>query len=597
MSVIKTRATNTRLIWQLEQSSLEAVDPSSLSKGLHPLMARLFSSRAVTRYEDLNPDLKYLLPPESLLGMARAAALLLDAIHQGKKMCIVADYDCDGASACALAIRGLRMLGAQHLSYLVPDRVVDGYGLNPEIARRVALTGAQVLITVDNGIASVEGVQTAKELGLQVLITDHHLPAQTLPSAHAIVNPNQPQCTFESKNLSGVGVMFYVLLGLRALMRETGYFDDARRRAQNLPPHTPRTQPKLDTLLPLVALGSVADVVVLDANNRRLVEQGLRRIRTLNMPIGIKCLFEVCGKDPQAATAQDLGYFIGPRINAAGRLADMTIGIECLLSETFEAAYPLASELNKINLERRSVEAAMLEGAWEVAEQKSLLQHNKNHAFCLFDESFHEGVVGIVASRIKDHYHMPTFVFAPSQTSTTGGTVRVLKGSGRSVAGFHLRDALDLISKQHPGLLVKFGGHAMAAGCTIEEGSLGEFETSLSEVARSWLGSAQGSLEVWTDGELERQYFNLETAQMLQSQVWGQGFPAPLFVGSCEILRQRIVGEKHLSLRVLIHNQECDAIWFNHTDSLARHVQLVYKLEIDTWSGSQKLKLHIEAFV
>ena len=560
-------------------------------------MARLFSSRAVTRYEDLNPDLKYLLPPESLLGMASASALLLEAIHQDKKICIVADYDCDGASACALAIRGLRMLGAQHLSYLVPDRVVDGYGLTPEIARRVALTGAQVLITVDNGIASVEGVQTAKELGLEVLVTDHHLPAQALPSAHAIVNPNQPHCTFESKNLSGVGVMFYVLLGLRALMRETGYFDDTKRGAQNLPPHTPRTQPKLDTLLPLVALGSVADVVVLDANNRRMVEQGLRRIRTLNMPIGIKCLFEVCGKDPQAATAQDLGYFIGPRINAAGRLADMTIGIECLLSETYETAYTLANELNKINLERRSVEAAMLEGAWEVAEKKSLIQQNKNHAFCLFDESFHEGVVGIVASRIKDHYHMPTFVFAPSQTSTTGGAVRVLKGSGRSVPGFHLRDALDLISKQHPSLLVKFGGHAMAAGCTIEEERLGEFETSLSEVARSWLGSAQGSHEIWTDGELESPYFNLETAQMLQSQVWGQGFPAPLFVGTCEVLRQRIVGEKHLSLRVLIHNQECDAIWFNHTDSLDRHVKLVFRLEIDTWSGSQKLKLHIEALV
>ena len=588
MHIITQRNPRPRSAWQIEQSSTTG--------SIHPLMVRLFPSRGVESALELDPDLKHLLPPETLLGMQAAASLLIRAIVENKLICIVADYDCDGASACALAIRGLRMLGAQRLSYLVPDRVIDGYGLTPEISQRVAATGADVLVTVDNGIASVEGVEKAKELGLQVLITDHHLPAERLPLADAIVNPNQVDCKFASKNLAGVGVMFYVLLGVRAQMRAHGFFDGSRNpRDQTASNHIPLLQPKLDTLLPLVALGSVADVVILDANNRRLVEQGLRRMRALNMPIGLRCLFEVCEKNPSTATTQDIGFFIGPRINAAGRLADMTIGIECLLSDNYERAQMLAEQLNQINSDRRSVEATMLDGALETAEQKFSHQSNRNHVLCVFDSNFHEGVVGIVASRIKDRHHMPTFVFAPSQMNTTEGTVAVVKGSGRSITGFHLRDALDLLSKQHPGVLIKFGGHAMAAGCTLMEKDLHIFESALSTIAQSWLGYTIGIKEIMTDGELEAEYFNIETVKLLQSQVWGQGFAAPLFCNPVKILKQRIVGEKHLSMRVLIHNQECDAIWFNHTQTLDNQAELVYKIEIDNWSGTQKLKLYVES--
>ena len=611
MPIIKQREINPRLIWELEQLSIHKGDKYKI----HPLMARLYSSRGVEKAVELETELKYLLAPESLLGMSEAATLLINAITKDKSICIVADYDCDGASACALAIKGLKMLGAQRVSYLVPDRVVDGYGLTAEISRRVASTGADLLITVDNGIASVEGVQVAKSLGLEVLITDHHLPADRLPLADAIVNPNQPGCKFASKNLSGVGVMFYVLLGVRAHMRALGMFDaqplnKGSEKTNHSAPlhaplhapllalthaHIPRIQPKLDVLLPLVALGSVADVVNLDTNNRILVEQGLRRMRSLNMPLGLKCLFEVCEKDPTKATVQDLGFSIGPRINAAGRLADMTIGIECLLSESYEKATELASELNQINLQRRSVESTMLDGALETAEQKSIKAYNQNHVLCVFDDSFHEGVVGIVASRIKERHQTPTFVFAPSQMSTPQGTVEVLKGSGRSIAGFHLRDALDLVSKRHPNVLIKFGGHAMAAGCTLLEKNFHTFEAALSNIAKSWLGETRGLQEIWTDGALEAEYFNFETVRALQSQVWGQGFAPPLFCNPVEVLKQRIVGDKHLSLRVLINNQECDAIWFNRTLNLERRVQLVYKIEIDSWSGQQKLKLHVEA--
>ena len=587
MPIIKDRVIDPRLLWQLEQSSAQSP--------IHPLMARLFASRGVGSALDLECDLKNLLPPESLLGMQEAAKLLVEAILNNQSICIVADYDCDGASACALAITGLRLLGAKHVSYLVPDRVVDGYGLTPEISQRVAATGADVLLTVDNGIASVEGVQVAKSLGLQVLITDHHLPGPSIPSADAIVNPNQWGCSFASKNLSGVGVMFYVLLGVRAQMRREGLFDTQHRNNGVSSSHPPHSQPKLDILLPLVALGSVADVVPLDANNRRLVEQGLRRMRALSMPIGLRCLFEVCDKDPEKATAQDIGFFIGPRINAAGRLSDMTIGIECLITNSYEKASQLAQELHKINLQRRSVEAEMLEGAWEIAEQKSLNQTHQNHALCVFDKSFHEGVVGIVASRIKERHHMPTFVFAPSQMNTPQGPISVMKGSGRSIAGFHLRDALDLISKRHPNVLLKFGGHAMAAGCTLLEKDFQVFESALSAIAKSWLGESRGEKEILTDGELESEYFNQETARMIQAQVWGQGFAEPLFCNAVEILKQRILGEKHLSLKVLIHNQECDAIWFNHTETLARRVTMVFKIAIDTWSGTPKLKLYVEA--
>lgn len=392
-----------RAAWALEQA------------GIHPLLARLYAARGVSSKDELDDALGRLLPPATLMGSLDAAVLLADAMAQKKKLCIVADYDCDGATACAVGIRGLRMLGAQHVNYLVPDRVVDGYGLTPPIARRVKESGADVLITVDNGIASVDGVAVARELGLQVLVTDHHLPGPTLPDAEVIVNPNQPGCAFESKALAGVGVMFYVLLALRAELRQQGVFDA-------------NTQPKLDALLPLVALGTVADVVKLDANNRRLVAQGLRRVRAGALPPGMAALFEVAGRKVATATTFDFGFALGPRINAAGRLSDMTLGIECLLTDDPARADELARTLDGINRERREIEGEMREQALEIVESLYDPEEEPPPAICVFDPDFHEGVVGIVASRLKDKLHRPSFVFAASQAP---GKEHELKGSGR----------------------------------------------------------------------------------------------------------------------------------------------------------------------
>jgi len=440
-----------RSVWTLEQA------------GIHPLLARLYAARGVTSTEELDDALGKLLPPSGMLGTDRAALLLADAMAQNQRLCVVADYDCDGATACAVALRGLRLLGARNVSYLVPDRVVDGYGLTAPIAQRVKDQGADVLITVDNGIASVEGVAKAKALGLQVLVTDHHLPAATLPQADVIVNPNQPGCPFESKSIAGVGVMFYVLLALRAELRQRGVFDAA-------------TQPKLDALLPLVALGTVADVVKLDANNRRLVAQGLKRVRALAMPAGLASLFVASGRNASTATTFDFGFALGPRINAAGRLADMTLGIECLLTDDPARADELARMLDGINRERRVIEGDMREQAMMIAESLFDEGDEPPPAICVFDPDFHEGVVGIVASRIKDKLHRPAFVFA---ASAAPGKEHELKGSGRSIPGFHLRDALDLVAKRYPGVLLRFGGHAMAAGCTINEERLDDFEQGL----------------------------------------------------------------------------------------------------------------------
>ncbi|NBW79407.1 MAG: single-stranded-DNA-specific exonuclease RecJ, partial [Betaproteobacteria bacterium] len=451
-----------RAVWALEQA------------GVHPLLARLFAARGVSDPAELDDGLAKLLPPSDMLGTQAAATLLADAMARQAPICIVADYDCDGATACAVAVRGLRLLGATRVSYVVPDRVVDGYGLTPPIAQRVHATGAQVLVTVDNGIASVEGVATAQALGLQVLVTDHHLPGPELPAAEVIVNPNQPGCTFASKAMAGVGVMFYVLLALRAELRARGAFTAAQ-------------QPKLDTLLPLVALGTVADVVKLDANNRRMVAQGLRRIRAGALPAGLASLFAVAGRKAVAATTFDFGFAVGPRLNAAGRLSDMTLGIECLLTDDPTRADELARLLDAINRERREIEGDMREQAYELAEQLFDPDEEPPPAVCVYDPDFHEGVVGIVASRLKDKLHRPTFVFASSQAP---GKEHELKGSGRSIPGFHLRDALDLVAKRYPGVLLRFGGHAMAAGCTVAEEHLDTFEQGLMEVAAEWLDAA-----------------------------------------------------------------------------------------------------------
>lgn len=551
--------------------------------GQHPLMAQLSASRGIHSATELDLSLKHLTPPSHLKGHQEAANLLANAIEQSKRICIVADYDCDGATACAVAITGLQMLGAQHVQFLVPDRVNDGYGLTPKIAQRVKDAQAQILVTVDNGIASLEGVQTAKDLGLEVLITDHHLPGPSLPGADVIVNPNQPGCTFESKSLAGVGVMFYVLLALRAELRARNYFTEHGLQ-----------EPKLDQLLPLVALGSVADVVSLDANNRRLVHQGLERMRRGLMPLGLKALIDVCSKDPAQLCAQDLGFSIGPRINAAGRLSDMTLGIECLLTKDEAKAKNLAQTLDQINKERKNIELDMKEQALEIA--MSLVDEGEAvpAALCIFDPDFHEGVVGIVASRVKDIYHRPTFVFA---NSTAPGKDHLLKGSGRSIAGFHLRDALDLISKRHPQLIVQFGGHAMAAGCTIEEEQLYLFESAFEEIALELLSPEDLTQVVLTDGPLGAQHCQIETAKMIKSAVWGQGFSAPIFVDAFEVLEQRILGEQHLALKLQLGSVLVEAIWFGQSERIPAQSTLAYKMEIDSFRGIEKVKLFIQSLV
>ena len=568
---ITVRDVNPRTAWALEQT------------GVHPLLARLYAARGVSTKEQLDDGLGKLLLPIDLKGAAEAAKLLALALLDHKRLCIVADYDCDGATACAVAIRGLRLLGFEHVSYIVPDRVVDGYGLTAPIAQRVKDSGADVLITVDNGIASFEGVAKAKELGLKVLVTDHHLPALVdgvvkLPNADVIVNPNQPGCKFESKSIAGVGVMFYVLLALRAHLRSIGNF-------------TAQNQPKLDNLLPLVALGTVADVVKLDANNRRLVAQGLKRIRAGVLPAGVAALFIAAGRKAPVATSFDFGFALGPRINAAGRLSDMTLGIECLLTDDATRADELARILDGINRQRRELEGGMREQAFVMAESLFAEDDDPPPAICVFDPEFHEGVVGIVASRLKDKLHRPSFVFARSGAM---GKEAELKGSGRSIAGFHLRDALDLVAKRHPGVLLRFGGHAMAAGCTVLEERFDEFEAALSQVAAEWLDDEALTRTIATDGPVNRDYLRVDLIDMLDREVWGQGFAAPTFSEEVEVLSQRIVGQNHLSLKLKHQGQPIDGMWFGHTEQLPPRVKLAFRLDAAEWNGRRTIKFLIE---
>jgi len=575
---IRLRDAPPRAVWALEQA------------GVPPLLARLFAGRGVRAVDELDDGLARLLPPGDLLGVQAAATFLADTIARQQRVCVVADYDCDGATACAVALRGLRLLGAaaDTLHYVVPDRAVHGYGLTPAIVDLARAKRPDVLLTVDNGIASLQGVAHARALGIAVLVTDHHLPARiddlvALPDANVIVNPNQPGCGFASKNLAGVGVIFYVLLALRAELRVRGVF-------------TAQDQPRLDALLDLVALGTVADVVRLDANNRRLVAQGLRRIRAGQMQPGVAALFRAAGRDARRASGFDFGFALGPRINAAGRLSDMTLGIECLLTDDKARATELAQLLDTINRERRDVESGMREQAEAMLER--LLQPDAAAAsrtppaLAIFDEGFHEGVVGIVASRLKDRVHRPTFVFARGQDG-------LLKGSGRSIPGFHLRDALDLLSKRHPDVLLRFGGHAMAAGCTLAESQFATFDAALQRIAAEWLDAATLSRTLLADGPLGIEHFNTATVRALDAQVWGQAFEAPVFVDEVEIVAQRLVGEKHLKLSLRYVGEPRgaplrDAIWFGHNEPVAATLRLAYRLSVDEYNGRERVQMIVE---
>lgn len=539
--------------------------------GLHPVLARLYASRGATGEKELSTELNAMLPPAGLLHIDQAAKFLADAIAQNKKLVIVADYDCDGATACAVGLRGLRMLGA-NVDYIVPNRFEYGYGLTPEI---VALTQKEkspdVIVTVDNGIASVDGVAAANAQGIAVVVTDHHLPGDHLPDAAVIVNPNQPECGFPSKNLAGVGVMFYVLLALRAELRQRGVFDQ-------------QNQPKLDTLLDLVALGTVADVVKLDANNRILVAQGLKRMRAGRMCAGIAALFRVAGREPGNASPFDLGFALGPRLNAAGRLADMALGIECLTTDDEGRAWQIAQELNGINADRKDIEREMQDVALLHLDD---FQPQDSNTITVFDESWHQGVIGIVASRLKDKFYRPTITFAP-------GGEGLIKGSGRSIPGFHLRDALDLVSKHAPSLIQKFGGHAMAAGLTIRAEDFPAFQQAFESVGKSWLQAHQLERIVETDGPLEDAYYTTDFIRMLDTQVWGQGFPPPIFCDDFKLISQRVLKERHLKLVLEKNKLRYDAIWFGHTDTLPENVHVAFRLDANEYNGVTRVQLMVE---
>ena len=559
MTRIVERPTTARTVWQLEQ------------QGLHPLLARLYAARGVQDKAELDYELKSLLPPARLTHAEAAAALLADAIEADARLLIIGDYDCDGATATAVGLRALKSLGAQ-VDFLLPDRFKLGYGLSPEIVDVAAQQSPDLIITVDNGIASLEGVARAQEHGIATLITDHHLPGESLPAAECIVNPNQPGCDFPSKCIAGVGVMFYVMLALRAELRERGWFSE-------------RPEPNFADLLDLVALGTVADVVKLDRNNRILVSQGLKRMRAGRMQAGIAALFKAAGRDPRRASAFDLGFLLGPRLNAAGRLADMRLGVECLTTDDPARALQIAQELDTLNRERREIESEMQEQALFLLE--SINADDPAPGIALFEETWHEGVVGILASRIKEKLHRPVFAFAPSE----GG---IIKGSGRSIPGLHLRDALDLVAKRHPGLLVRFGGHAMAAGATLRDGDFPRFQAAFAEVAGELLAPADLTRTLETDGPLESGYYSLDIARLLENEVWGQGFPAPLFIDEFEVEQQRVLKDKHLKLRLRKGNARIDAIQFNYSKQPGARMRAAFRLAINEYMGVESPQLMLE---
>ncbi|MBX6965744.1 single-stranded-DNA-specific exonuclease RecJ [Alcaligenes faecalis] len=551
----------------------EAASHALKQAGIHDLMARLLASRGVTDAAQIDPAWRNMIPPNMLTQAREAAVLLADAIARRDRMLIIADYDCDGATACAVGLRALRSMGAV-VDFLVPNRFETGYGLSPavvELAEQHPSGKPDLLITVDNGIASIDGVEAAHMAGMKVLVTDHHLPGDELPDALAIVNPNQPGCEFPSKNLAGVGVIFYLMLALRAELRQRGVYEA-------------NAGPRLNELADLVALGTVADVVSLDANNRLIVTQGLERMRKGQMQAGLRALFQVAGRDPRQASAFDLGFALGPRINAAGRLADMALGIRCLITDDEDEAANLARELEDMNQDRRSIEQSMREEALRAAE---LAEPDTSATVCVFHPEWHQGVVGLIASRLKEKYWRPTLAFAQ-------GDEGEIKGSGRSIPDVHLRDALDLVSKRYPGLILKFGGHAMAAGLTIEEDNYDVFVQAFEEAVQELTGRYQFDPIIETDGSLEPEHINITVAGLLQKQVWGAGFPAPVFRDNFFVRQQRLLKNKHLKLSLERNGEYFDAIWFNRDTLLPENIEAAYRLDQNEWNGNVSVQFIIE---
>ena len=543
------------------------------AEGIAPPLARVLAARGIVSVRELELATRDLIAPQRLSHVDEAARLLADRIEAGARLLIVADYDCDGATACAVGLRGLRAMGAR-VDCLVPNRFDYGYGLTPEIVELAAANAngrPDLLITVDNGIASIDGVARARELGIEVLITDHHLPGDRLPAAAAIVNPNQRGCGFPSKHLAGVGVMFYVLLALRAEFRARGRYRDS-------------DQPRLNALLDLVALGTVADVVPLDRNNRILVAAGLARIRQGQAAPGIAALLQVAGRSARTATAADLGFAVGPRINAAGRLTDMTVGIECLSTDDPARALELARQLDELNRERRTIEADMqLDALAELGETDL----GGRRTITLFNEGWHQGVVGLVASRVKERHHRPTIAFARADE-------RSLRGSGRSIEGVHLRDVLDLVTKAAPRMIERFGGHAMAAGLTLPHEHFEGFSQAFEAATRASADAELFTRRVATDGPLAAAEINLALAEAIERQIWGQGFAAPLFDNEFAVAEQRLVKEAHLKLALELDGRRFDAIWFRRTQPLPTRVRLAYRPVADEYQGQRRVTLHVE---
>jgi len=559
-------------------------DGSHLPASLHPLLRRLYALRGVKAEQELERSVKGMLPWQQLDGIDTAVGILQQALADHRRIMVVGDFDADGATSTALTVLALRSMGGSAVDYLVPNRFEDGYGLSPEVVEQAATRGAELILTVDNGISSHAGVDVAHAKGIQVLVTDHHLPGETLPAAEAIVNPNLRGCEFPSKSLAGVGVAFYLMLALRARLRDSGWFE---QRALAMP--------NLAELLDLVALGTVADVVPLDANNRILVYQGLNRIRAGKCRPGIRALLEVANRDARQLAANDLGFALGPRLNAAGRLDDMSIGVALLLSDDIAQARMLANDLDALNLTRREIEQGMQVEALQLCDQLERSSTALPYGLAMYHPEWHQGVVGILASRIKERFHRPVIAFAPAGEG-------ILKGSGRSIAGLHMRDALERLDTLNPGLMMKFGGHAMAAGLSLEEAKFDEFRQCFGDLVGEWLDPAMLEGVIWSDGELALQELSLETAELLrEGGPWGQAFPEPTFDGKFRILQQRLVGEKHLKLMVepLGGGPLLDGIAFNvdttlWPDSSVREVELAYKLDVNEFRGNRNVQLLIQ---